>query len=242
MRSSLAFPLLAVLLMLGAALENLPAQEVVPAKPGALPKVSKEEMGYAVGLDIGMNVLGSEVELDLNSVLKGVKDALSKAKPELTDEQIGKALDAFHQTAQAKAADRVKALAEKNRKDGAAYLADNLKKNKEINVLRSGLQVQVLKQGTGKSPLKTDTVRVHYTGTFIDGRVFDSSIQRKEPAEFPVNRVIAGWSEALQKMKVGDKWKIFIPSELAYGEEGSPPVIPPNSVLVFEVELLDIVK
>lgn len=219
------------------------AQETIPARPATpAAKVPKADMSYSVGLDIGMNVLSSEVELDLEAVVKGVRDALSKAKPGMTDEQIGKALDQFHQMAQVKATERVKLIAEKSKKEGTAFLADNLKKNKELNVLKSGLQVQVVKQGAGKSPAKTDTVKVHYTGTFIDGRVFDSSVQRKEPAEFPVNRVIAGWSEALQLMKVGDKWKIFIPSDLAYGEEGSPPVIPPNSVLVFEVELLEIVK
>jgi FKBP-type peptidyl-prolyl cis-trans isomerase FklB len=232
-----------LLLGLAGFLPLISAQENIPARPPVSPtKVSKTDMSYSVGLDIGMNVLGSEVELDLESVVKGVRDALSKTKPGLTDEQIGKALDQFHQIAQTKAAERAKILADKSKKEGVAFLADNLKTNKELSVTKSGLQIQVLKQGAGKSPGKTDTVKVHYTGTFVDGRIFDSSVQRKEPAEFPVNRVIPGWSEALQKMKVGDKWKIFIPSELAYGEDGSPPVIPPNSVLVFEVELLEIVN
>jgi len=124
---------------------------------------------------------------------------------------------------------------------GEAFLADNAKKD-GVKSAASGLQYKVLKSGTGDSPKATDTVKVHYQGTLIDGTVFDSSIQRGQPAAFPVNAVIPGWTEALQRMKVGDKWQLFIPARLAYGDRSPAPTIPPNSVLIFEVELLGIEK
>ena len=123
---------------------------------------------------------------------------------------------------------------------GDAFLAANGKKA-GVKVLPSGLQYRVIKSGNGPSPKATDTVRVHYHGTLTNGQVFDSSVERKEPAEFPVHRVIPGWTEALQSMKVGDKWQLVIPSGLAYGPQGYPPAIPPHSVLVFDVELLGVV-
>jgi len=125
--------------------------------------------------------------------------------------------------------------------DGAAFLAANAKKDGVVTTA-SGLQYKVIKSGTGESPKKSDTVKVHYTGTLIDGTVFDSSVQRGEPAVFPVGAVIPGWVEALQLMKVGDKWQLVIPANLAYGENSPSPAIPANSVLIFEVELLDIEK
>ncbi len=126
------------------------------------------------------------------------------------------------------------------KKAGEDFLAANAKKP-GVKVLPSGLQYKVLKSGNGPSPKATDTVKTHYHGTFINGKVFDSSVERGEPVEFPVNGVIKGWTEALQLMKVGDKWQLFIPSDLAYGPDGQGP-IPPNSVLVFDVELLGISK
>lgn len=125
--------------------------------------------------------------------------------------------------------------------DGAAFLAENAKKEGVITTA-SGLQYKILKSGTGESPKPADKVKVHYHGTLIDGTVFDSSVQRGEPITFPVGAVIPGWVEALQLMKVGDKWKLFIPARLAYGEQSPSPVIPPNSVLIFEVELLGVEK
>ena len=140
----------------------------------------------------------------------------------------------------AKAEEKQKATAEKNLKAGEAFIAANAKKE-GVKTTASGLQYKVIKTGTGASPKLTDTVKVHYHGTLIDGTVFDSSVQRGEPVTFPVNGVIPGWTEALQLMKVGDKWQLVIPAKLAYGEDGSGP-IGPNSVLIFEVELLDIEK
>jgi FKBP-type peptidyl-prolyl cis-trans isomerase len=161
----------------------------------------------------------------------------------MTADQIKETMTAYAKAMQAKAEAKAKPVAEKNMKDGAAFLAAN-KAKKGVKTTESGLQYEVLKAGTGASPKKTDVVRVHYHGTLIDGKVFDSTIKdKKEPAEFPVNRVIAGWTEALQLMKVGDKWRLVIPSELAYKERGTPGgPIPPNAVLVFEVELLEIVQ
>jgi FKBP-type peptidyl-prolyl cis-trans isomerase FklB len=133
----------------------------------------------------------------------------------------------------------MKAQGEKNKKEGEAFLAEN-KKKEGVKTLPSGLQYKVIKEGTGKSPKATDKVSTHYRGTLIDGTEFDSSYKRGQPATFPVNGVIPGWTEALQLMKVGSKWQLFIPSKLAYGERGAPPVIGPYSVLIFTVELLAI--
>lgn len=137
--------------------------------------------------------------------------------------------------------DNQQQVATKNLSDGNAFLDSNSKKE-GVKVLPSGLQYKVLKEGTGNSPKATDKVKVHYKGTLINGEEFDSSYKRGTPAEFPVNGVIAGWTEALQLMKEGSKWQLFIPSKLAYRERGSGPKITPNSTLVFDVELLEIVK
>jgi len=130
-------------------------------------------------------------------------------------------------------------LADKNQKEGEVFLAEN-KKKKGVITLPSGLQYQVIKEGTGKIPKATDTVTTHYRGTLIDGTEFDSSYKRGEPASFPVNGVIKGWTEALQLMKVGSKWQLFIPSNLAYGPQGAGQAIGPNATLIFEIELLSI--
>lgn len=205
-------------------------------------KTLEEQAAYAIGLDIGKSILADGAELNPDLVAKGLTDAMKKSKPLLTDEQIKETMTAFSKAMQAKADAKAKTAGEKNMKDGATFLAAN-KAKKGVKTTETGLQYEVLKAGTGASPKKTDVVRVHYHGTLIDGKVFDSSVERKEPAEFPVGRVIAGWTEALQLMKVGDKWKLTIPANLAYGERGTPGgPIPPNAVLVFEVELLEIVE
>ena len=147
----------------------------------------------------------------------------------------------FQQEIQNKQIAKMKEASEKNAKEGAAFLAEN--KNKEgVITLESGLQYKVLKSGDGPSPKETDTVVTHYRGNLINGEIFDSSYKRGQPATFPVSGVIAGWTEALQKMKVGDKWQLFIPSNLAYGENGAGQKIGPNEVLIFELELLEIKK
>jgi len=212
-------------------------------------KTLKQKVSYGIGLNIGRNMKEQGVEIDTLLLIQGVRDALSGAKPQLTDAELQAAMTAFQRDLERKQAmkriekdPKLKAAAEKNLKDGQAFLAKNAKV-KGVKTTPSGLQYQVLKAGKGPSPKATDRVTTHYHGTLIDGTVFDSSVDRKQPATFGVNRVIAGWTEALQLMKVGSKWKLFIPSDLAYGltpRPGGP--IGPNAVLVFEVELLSIGK
>jgi FKBP-type peptidyl-prolyl cis-trans isomerase FklB len=212
--------------------------------PAAAPelKTIEDKAAYAIGLNIGNSILEDDLGLNPDLVAKGLIDALKKAQPQLTTEQVREVMTAFTKQAQAKAEAKKKLAGEKNTKDGAAFLAQN-KTKKGVTTTESGLQYEVVTAGKGATPKPTDVVRVHYHGTLLDGTVFDSSVDRKEPAEFPVNRVIAGWTEALQKMKVGDKWKLVIPADLAYGARGTPDgTIGPNSVLQFDVELLDIVK
>jgi FKBP-type peptidyl-prolyl cis-trans isomerase FklB len=209
------------------------AQDSVPAPQL---KSVEEKAAYAIGLDIGKRLVEDELAVNPELVARGLIDALKKSKPLLTEAEIKAAMTEFGKVMQAKATAKNKAAADK----GTAYLAAN-KEKKGVKTTASGLQYEVVKEGTGASPKKTDKVKVHYHGTFVDGKVFDSSVERKEPASFPVGGVIPGWTEALQLMKVGDKWKLALPSELAYGKDGFGP-IPPDTVLLFEVELLEIVK
>lgn len=224
------------------------ARRAPPAKAtkekGAVPENDdvKQHASYAIGVNIGRQLLSEGAEVDAEQLIQGLRDALAKKKPALSDVEMQKAIAAFSADVQAKAAEKAKAAGEKNKKEGESFLADN-KQKKGVTTTKTGLQYKVLKSGEGKSPKKTDTVKVHYHGTLTDGTVFDSSVERMEPAEFPVDRVIPGWTEALLAMKVGDKWQIVIPPELGYGERGTPGgPIPPNSVLVFDVELLEIVE
>jgi FKBP-type peptidyl-prolyl cis-trans isomerase FklB len=210
----------------------------------------KQRTSYAIGLNIGSKLKAQDLDVDAEALAAGVTDALG-GKPALTPEQAHAALQQLQQDVEAKNAAEAAKYADgaKNLKDGAAFLAANKTKD-GIKVhpvtLPDGttaeLQYKILKSGTGDTPKKTDTVTVNYTGTLIDGTVFDSSVQRGQPATFPVSGVIPGWTEALQMMKVGDKWQLFIPAKLAYGEQSPSPKIGPNSTLIFEVELLDIQK
>jgi FKBP-type peptidyl-prolyl cis-trans isomerase FklB len=207
---------------------------------GVTPEVRKNA-SYGIGVTVAKNFKAQGINVDLDAMVQGLKDGLAGTS-KLTDQQIQQALQAFNQEVEAKQAEMAKSAADKNLADGQAYLASN--KTKEgVKVTKTGLQYKILKDGTGPAPKATDSVKVHYEGRLINGEVFDSSIQRGEPAVFPVSQVIPGWTEALQLMKVGSKWQIVIPSELAYGSEmrpGSP--IGPNSVLIFDVELLGIEK
>jgi FKBP-type peptidyl-prolyl cis-trans isomerase FklB len=215
------------------------AQELSP--PGAAApqlKTLDEKAAYAVGLNMGQRLLADELALNPDLVARGVVDALKKSKPLLTEEQITATMTEFVKVVQTKAAAKQKVAADK----GVAFLAEN-KKKKGVTTTESGLQYEVITAGKGATPKKADKVKVHYHGTLVDGKVFDSSVERKEPASFGVGQVIAGWTEALQLMKVGDKWKLVIPPDLAYGARGTPDGrIGPGAVLIFEVELLDIVK
>jgi FKBP-type peptidyl-prolyl cis-trans isomerase FklB len=214
------------------------AQEQIPASkksmPAVTPKTDDERGAYAVGLGIGQTLKAQQLsDLDLTFLAQGIRDALSGVKPALSDKEIQQTI----QTVQKNAFTRVAA---RNKAEGEKFLAANGKKA-DVKTTKSGLQYKVLKEGTGPMPKATDVVRTHYHGTFINGEVFDSTIESKEPAEFEVNGVISGWTEALQLMKVGSKWQLFVPFKLAYGERGRPG-IPPSATLVFEVELLEIVK
>jgi FKBP-type peptidyl-prolyl cis-trans isomerase FklB len=201
----------------------------------------KNKASYTIGIQMGMQLSQQKDEIDMNSVIQGFTDAFSGNKPQMSMEEMQKAMQTFQQDIQAKQMAKMKELAEKNAKEGADFLAANKKKD-GVKTLKSGLQYKVLKSGNGPSPKATDTVVTHYVGTLIDGKVFDSSYKRGEPVTFPVSGVIKGWTEALQKMKVGDKWQLFIPSDLAYGEQGAGQTIGPNAVLIFEIELLEIKK
>lgn len=192
--------------------------------------------GYGIGLQIGQQLLGSGLEVEPEAVVKGIFDVLNQNPPALDLNVVAKALQELQQRAEAVQAEAFKALEEQ----GKAFLEEN-KKHPNVKETASGLQYEVLSEGTGKIPTKADKVRVHYTGSLIDGTVFDSSVKRGTPAEFPVSGVIAGWTEALTMMPVGSKWRLTIPHNLAYGERGAGASIPPFATLVFEVELLDIV-
>ncbi len=189
-------------------------------------KTQKDKLSYAIGVDVGNSLKKNSIDVDMNVLMQGMKDAFS-GKPQMTDQQIKETMIAYQ-----------KEQAEKNKKAGEAFLAENKKKSGVVT-MPSGLQYKIVKKGTGKSPKATDTVTVNYRGTLIDGTEFDSSYKRGQPATFPVNGVIPGWTEALQLMKEGAKWELFIPADLAYGATGRPG-IPPNSTLIFEVELISI--
>ncbi len=204
-------------------------------------KTDNEKVSYSIGLDIGANFKRQSVELDSKALAAGIADGLSGAKPALSEDEVRKVLADFQQQMRNRAAAAAQQAADANKKKGEAFLADN-KKQKGVVTLPSGLQYKVIKDGKGAKPKATDTVSVHYRGTLIDGTEFDSSIKRGEPASFPVNEVIKGWTEALQLMPIGSKWQLFIPSDLAYGAQGAGPQIGPNSTLIFDVELLEIKK
>lgn len=242
-RTLFIVPLLALAAIAGFTVGRAQEPKGKSAAPGQ-PQLNtlEEQASYAIGLDIGKSFLRDKLPLNPDLVARGLIDGLRQSKPLLTDEQIQECMTRFSQLQQARQAEDSKTVSDKGLKDGQAFLAAN-KAKPGVQTTPSGLQYQVLKAGNGATPKATDVVRVHYHGTLTDGSVFDSSVERKVPAEFPVNRVIDGWTEALQKMKVGDKWRLTIPSDLAYGPRGTPGgPIPPNAVLVFEVELLEIVK
>lgn len=202
-------------------------------------KTSREKVSYAIGAQIGTDMKRQAVDIDPDTLAKGVKDGFRGSKMLLTDQEMREAIGGVQQQMAAKQAERMRELGAKNKQAGAAFLAENSKKQ-GVKVLPNGLQYKIIKEGTGKTPKADDTVTVNYRGTLIDGTEFDSSYKRGEPATFPVKGVIKGWTEALQLMKVGSKWQLFIPPELAYGEQGAGRVIGPNATLIFEVELLGI--
>jgi FKBP-type peptidyl-prolyl cis-trans isomerase FklB len=195
----------------------------------------KARVSYAIGMSMGRTLQRQGVEVDADLVARGVNDVLS-GPTLLTSEQMQETLTAFQKEFAAKQQKMREEAAAKNKAEGEAFLATN-KNNPGVITLPDGLQYKVITNGSGTVPTPNDVVTVNYRGTLIDGTEFDSSINRGKPAQFPVGNVIPGWTEALTQMKVGSKWQVFVPSKLAYGERGRPG-IPPNAVLIFEVELL----
>ena len=199
-------------------------------------KSEKGQYSYAIGVQIAKNLKDQKIDLDTKAFAAAVKDVTSGKEPQITEENRIAALRKMSEGLR----EKDNAAATENLKKGEAYLAEN-KAKEGVKVTDSGLQYEVISEGKGAKPKASDTVEVHYRGTLIDGKEFDSSYARNQPAQFPVKGVIPGWTEALQLMKTGSKYKLTIPANLAYGERGNPS-IPGNSVLVFEVELLKIVK
>ena len=192
-----------------------------------------DKLSYALGLSMGNNFKASGIEtLKVEDFTRGVQAVFEGVKPEMTYDEAKQVINEYFTRLQQE-------LNEKNRAAGEAFLEEN-KKRAGVVTLPSGLQYEILKEGTGRLPAATDKVQCHYHGTLIDGTVFDSSVQRGTPAVFGVNQVIAGWVEALQLMPEGSKWKLFIPSDLAYGERGAGDKIGPNAALIFDVELIKI--
>jgi FKBP-type peptidyl-prolyl cis-trans isomerase FklB len=194
-------------------------------------KTQGDSVSYGIGVQIGSNLKQQAINVDPKLLAKGLEDAMAE-KAKLTPDQVQAVLAAFQEQ-------HMSRLANENKKRGEEFLAEN-KKKKGIVTLPSGLQYEVLKDGAGKTPAPTDEVTVHYKGTLVDGKVFDSSIDRGEPATFQVDGVIAGWTEALQKMKEGAQWRLYVPANLAYGDRGAGGAIGPNEVLIFDVELLKV--
>jgi FKBP-type peptidyl-prolyl cis-trans isomerase FklB len=209
------------------------------AKPKPLvPVTEKDKQSYAIGLNVGRSLHRDSVDVEPKFVLQGLQDAIANGKVQMTDDQIKTVMTALQTQVRQKMEAKRLAEVETNKKEGAAFLAANAKKEGVVT-LPSGLQYKILTPGTGPKPTATDSVVCNYRGALLDKTEFDSSYKRGQPATFPVSGVIKGWTEALQLMPVGSKWQIYIPADLAYGERGKPP-IGPNATLVFDLELLSI--
>ena len=202
-------------------------------------KDQKEKLSYAYGLNYGQAFKRQESDIDPDVVAKAIKDVLAGVTPRLSEKEARETIMAYQKEMRAKQEEKNKVLAEQNKKDGAAFLAENAKKE-GVKVTPSGLQYKILTEGTGEIPKSTDSFSTQYRGTLIDGKEFDSSYKRGQPASFAVTGVIKGWTEALQMMKTGSKWQLFIPSDLAYGDRGTGRDIPPGAALIFEIELVSI--
>jgi FKBP-type peptidyl-prolyl cis-trans isomerase FklB len=225
------------------------AQDALPAAPGqqpaaaspADPATHRQQVSYALGRNFAQNLRANEIEVEIESLAAGIRDSLSGARPKWSDDECDAALRRFSQEMEQKMAMRNQRQGLKNKQEAGAFLAQNAKRE-GVQTTASGLQYRVLRQGNGPSPTLTDSVRCNYRGSLLDGTEFDSSAQHGGPAEFPVRGVIPGWTEALQKMKVGDKWQLFVPPNLAYGENPPGAPIEANSLLVFEIELLEVLQ
>jgi len=210
-------------------------------KKPAVPESFEEKLSYSMGFEVGHYFKGAGEEIQKELLLQGITDAYDGGKPAIAPEEMAAVQKQYAVKMQEKQKVEMAAMLAKNKEAGDAYLEQN-KKKEGVKVTESGLQYEVITPGEGGKPTSADKVKVHYVGTLIDGTEFDSSIKRGEPAVFGVGQVIKGWSEAMQLMNVGSKVRLVIPSELAYGEQGVAPSIQPNSVLIFEVELMSIEK
>lgn len=222
--------ILAVALLLASCKAGNLADKAATGSPSG--GTSKADVSYAFGIAIGKSLASTGVDIDNDAFMSGVKDVLAKKTTRIKEADAQTIIQTAITDAQTK-------LAADNKAKGSEFLAANAKKD-GVKTTASGLQYQVIKEGSGPKPKATDTVKVDYVGTLLDGTVFDSSIERKEPAVFQVGQVIPGWAEAVQMMTVGSKYKVWIPSELAYGEQGAGGKIPPNSTLSFDIDLLSI--
>ena len=232
-------PFLAALVLVAASTIVLRAGD--PAAQPALDTLDKKA-GYSMGYQLGKELRQNAGTIDADAVARGIRDGLAGTAPILSDVGMQAATMEWQQALQAKAMKAHGERAKKNKTDGVAFLEKN-KTAEGVKVTNSGLQYKCVKPGNGEKPAATDTVKVNYEGTLIDGTVFDSSYKRGIPAEFPLDRVIKGWTEGLQLMDVGSTYMLYIPSEIGYGEDGQPQSpIGPNSVLIFKIELLEIKK
>jgi len=203
------------------------------------PKTESDKVSYSVGYRLGGDFKRQQVDINSDMLVQGIEDAASGGEALMTEEQMRTVMMNLANRVKAEQMEKQKQEGAENIKAGEAFLAENAGKE-GVKTTDSGLQYKVITAGEGKTPQKSDKVTVHYRGTLIDGSEFDSSYSRNKPATFGVGQVIPGWTEALQLMKEGDKWEIYLPSKLGYGERGAGAKIPPNSTLIFEVELISV--
>ena len=239
MKSALSTVLIAAFLASHAGAEDkkIETPKAAEAKPDA--KSEKDKVSYAIGMFFGNTIKRQAIDVDVDSVAKAIKDVVSGGTTRMTEQEAQQTIQAMQRDMMARREAENKVLGEKNKMEGTTFLAANAKKP-GVMTTTNGLQYKVITEGKGEKPKITDTVSTHYKGRLINGTEFDSSYKRGQPAEFPVTGVIKGWTEALQMMKVGSKWELYIPSNLAYAERGSPPNIGPDATLIFEIELLAI--
>lgn len=216
-----------------------PAGQYATASANESPEINMEEVSYCIGLSFGKSIRGQQIEIDLSAFNEGVQVGFDGAEPKFSIDQIREVMDNFQASLIQKHIQAEKKSSEAALEKEQSFFEKN-KNEQGVSATDSGLQYRVIESGKGTQPAAADLVTVHYHGTFPDGTVFDSSYERGEPVTFPLNRVIAGWSEALQLMKEGDKWQLYIPSHLAYGPQGAGRQIGPHQTLVFEVELIKV--
>lgn len=250
MRKQTTLYVLTVLCLIGLTVAFGRAREAQPEEPSKPPETEPtfqlttdtDRVSYVLGLSSGRRLRETKLEINAEAYARGFRDGFAGSEPMLDEQERLQAMQTFHRRRLARQAEEVESRekeATENRKEAERFLAQN-KKREGVKTLANGLQYEILREGDGPRPGPKDTVTVNYRGTLPDGTVFDSSYQRGEPATFPVDGVIPGWTEALQMMRKGAKWKLYIPPDLAYGERGARDTIGPNQLLVFEVELLDI--